>query len=403
MAVAKSPAPKKNTPVPKKKAPPPKETTPYESIPIRVPPEAPEEKTPAPEETPRFILPPNQLPARPVDAATREKYPVLAKYGVHLEKDDFLAQVDRAAILRELWNFNVDHEIPNEILLSNSVSRRLVSVIPRKKHLTEDTAGFVRAATKSGMVENVLDAIVVDDKNAAAALLCHYLATKYTEEYMKPVPMAQEILEKEAKESIRRERRESGITFDEYQRTRWDRRYKALVAYQAEHGHCKPPIREDNGVGKFVSQQRTAYKEKRLSEERIKLLESIGFAWQIKPSPNSDIKFFKAVAAKHHFCNITAREALLLSGYTEEESADRSRMGNVRDKARVFCTKTNMSKQHNEIASVLTQLTDEGGPMAVFGSSPYYHAFVVQRDAKAKATPPDSDTEGDDDMSSGSS
>jgi hypothetical protein len=329
----------------------------------------------------------------------------LAKYGVHLlDKDDFFAEVDRAAIFRELWHFNMDHEIPNEILLNNSVSRRLVGIFPRNtKNGKEDTAGFVRSATKSGMVEDVLDAIVVDDKNAAATLMCHYLAKKYTEEYMKPVPMAQEILEKEAKESIRRERRESGITFDEYQRTRWDRRYKALVAYQAEHGHCKPPIREDNGVGKFVSQQRTAYKEKRLSEERIKLLESIGFAWQIKPSPNSDIKFFKAVAAKHHFCNITAREALLLSGYTEEESADRSRMGNVRDKARVFCTKTNMSKQHNEIASVLTQLTDEGGPMAVFGSSPYYHAFVVQRDAKAKATPPDSDTEGDDDMSSGSS
>jgi hypothetical protein len=392
---ATCPVPKQNTPAPKEKAPVPKETTLY------IPPEAAVEKPPAPPS----LLPPNLLPTRTVDAATRAKYPVLAKHGISLERDDFLAQVDRGAILRELWNFNNDHSIPNEIQYCNSASRRLVSIVPRKANLTEDTANFVRVTAKSGMVENILDAIVVDDKKAAAALLCHYLAKRYTEEYMKPVPMAQVILEKEAKESIRRERRESGIPFDEYQLSRWESRYKALVAYKAEHGHCNAPAREDTGVGKFVSQQRTAYKEKRLSDERITRLEDIGFTWQVGSSPSSDIRFFKAIAAKHYYMeSITAREALLLSGYNEEESRETSRMGNVRDKARLFHTKTDrITKQQKEIASILTQLTREGGPMAVFGSSPFYNAFVVQRNAKAKDICPDSDMEDGDGMSSGSS
>ena len=398
MSVATSPVPEKDTPAPKENAPAPKETTPY------IPPVAPKEKTPASHEPIPYMLPPNLWPTRTADAATMAKYPVLAKYGVSLVKDDFMSEVDRAAIFRELWNFNVDHAIPNEIHYNNSVSRRVVSIMPRKENLKEDTANFVRVTTKSGMVEDILDAIVVDDKNAAAALLCHYLAKKYTEEYMKPVPMAQVILEKEAKESIRRERRESGISFDEYQLARWERRYEALVAYKAEHAHCNAPCREETGVGKFVSQQRTAYKENRLSEERIKRLEDIGFTWQVGSRPSCDIRFFKAIAAKHHFGHITAREALLLSGYTDEESRETSRMGHVRDKARIFHTITaRTTKQQKEIGSIITQLTAEGGPMTVFGSSPYYNAFVVQRNPKAKATSPDSDTEDGDEISSGSS
>jgi hypothetical protein len=95
---------------------------------------------------------------------------------------------------------------------------------------------------------------------------------------------------------------------------------------------------------------------------------------------------------------------LLLSGFTDEESRETTRMGTVRDKARLFPTETTRpSKQQKEIASVLTQLTGEGGPMALFGSSPYYNTFVVQRNPKDNAASPDSDTEDGDEVSSGSS
>jgi hypothetical protein len=396
LPLAIAPAPAKNTPAPKEKAPAPKEAPPF------IPPEAPKEKTPAPQPQETTPSLPNLVTMTTVDPAIMAKYPVLAKYGVPLAKDDFLAKVDRDAICRELWSYNIDHKIPNELTFYNGTVRKLVTIVPRKPHLKDDTANFVRSANKTGMVEDILDAIVVDDKKAAATLLCHYLAKQYPEEYMKPVPIATEVLEKEAKETVRRERRESGISFDDYQLARWESRFKGLVAYQAKHEHCNAPSREETGVGKFVSQQRTAYREKRLSEERIKRLESIGFTWKVGSSPSSDIRFFKAIAAKHHFPQITAREALLLSGYTEEESRGTSKMGNVRDKARLFDTKTAVTKQQKEIAVIITQLTAEGGPMAVFGSSPYYNAFIVQRNPKAKATSPDSDNGQDDyEMSSG--
>lgn len=61
---------------------------------------------------------------------------------------------------------------------------------------------------------------------------------------------------------------------------RWEEKYQALARYVAENGHCKPPLTyaKDN-LGSWVDRQRTMYSKGRLSEERIKKLEAIGFIW----------------------------------------------------------------------------------------------------------------------------
>lgn len=57
---------------------------------------------------------------------------------------------------------------------------------------------------------------------------------------------------------------------------RWDRYFEKLQSYKAEHGHCQVPF-NDTGLGLWVASQRKRSEE--LSQERIDLLDKIGFVW----------------------------------------------------------------------------------------------------------------------------
>ena len=67
----------------------------------------------------------------------------------------------------------------------------------------------------------------------------------------------------------------------------WNDLHRLLVEYEAEHGNCLvPSVYPDNkALGKWVATQRTQYslrnegKHSHLTEERIKLLEDLGFVW----------------------------------------------------------------------------------------------------------------------------
>ena len=56
-----------------------------------------------------------------------------------------------------------------------------------------------------------------------------------------------------------------------------------LVAYEAIHGHTNVPQNdnENKKLGKWVMNQRSAKKKKKLSKERVKLLNEIGFNWDL--------------------------------------------------------------------------------------------------------------------------
>ena len=63
----------------------------------------------------------------------------------------------------------------------------------------------------------------------------------------------------------------------------WRTQFVALVDYLVEHGNCNVPLKQGS-LGSWVNDQRQSYKIGRMSQfqYRIKYLESIGFAWELK-------------------------------------------------------------------------------------------------------------------------
>jgi len=71
--------------------------------------------------------------------------------------------------------------------------------------------------------------------------------------------------------------------------SKWEERYNELVEFKKVHGHCNVPTKskENQKLGYWVGWQRGGYrrykagKENQLSEERIKLLEDVGFCFNV--------------------------------------------------------------------------------------------------------------------------
>ena len=55
----------------------------------------------------------------------------------------------------------------------------------------------------------------------------------------------------------------------------------AEKAFKEEHGHASPP-QSHPSLGNWCIHRRQEYKKSKLSKERIKLLESIGFKWNVE-------------------------------------------------------------------------------------------------------------------------
>ncbi|WP_080121412.1 DEAD/DEAH box helicase [Chlamydia suis] len=63
----------------------------------------------------------------------------------------------------------------------------------------------------------------------------------------------------------------------------WEENFLELQRFQEEHGHCKVPsgYPQNPQLAVWVSTQRYAFKEGKLSEDKIARLEEIGFVWDI--------------------------------------------------------------------------------------------------------------------------
>ena len=59
----------------------------------------------------------------------------------------------------------------------------------------------------------------------------------------------------------------------------WGERYKELVKFKVSQGHLDVPSNHPSGLGTWVSNQRVLKKKEKLSLERIRRLEDIGFVW----------------------------------------------------------------------------------------------------------------------------
>jgi len=65
----------------------------------------------------------------------------------------------------------------------------------------------------------------------------------------------------------------------------WDLRYQELLAFKQQYGHCKVPYNypDNKQLGVWVSTQRQKRKQNKLTQERERLLEEIGFLWSASP------------------------------------------------------------------------------------------------------------------------
>jgi hypothetical protein len=63
---------------------------------------------------------------------------------------------------------------------------------------------------------------------------------------------------------------------------RWERRFEQLLSFQQRFGHCQVPMhwREDPAFGHWVDNQRAFRKAGKLSSERVRRLDEIGFQWR---------------------------------------------------------------------------------------------------------------------------
>ena len=59
----------------------------------------------------------------------------------------------------------------------------------------------------------------------------------------------------------------------------WLRRLKELAAFKKKHGHCSVPSRESSNLSQWAGRQRVAKRTGKLSAERVRRLDELGFPW----------------------------------------------------------------------------------------------------------------------------
>ena len=120
----------------------------------------------------------------------------------------------------------------------------------------------------------------------------------------------------------------------------WSMRFGELKRYKARHGDCN--VRRSQGkLGKWTHNQRTAFRDDTLAQDRIDRLNSIGFDWAPKKSEIErlrykvggrvnnlwDVRFreLKQYRAKHGDCNVnTQKQGKLGKWVTTQRAAYRA-------------------------------------------------------------------------------
>ena len=104
----------------------------------------------------------------------------------------------------------------------------------------------------------------------------------------------------------RRERLEQlGVVWDTKEERRWRQRFDELVEYKRTHGHCRVPPDRASPFSTWVVYQRQSRRRGDLSEERIALLDSVGYEWsphQLRWDQQCDE--LEAFRNDHGHCNV---------------------------------------------------------------------------------------------------
>ena len=72
-----------------------------------------------------------------------------------------------------------------------------------------------------------------------------------------------------------------GFKWDPHE-AQWEEKYHELADYKKKHGDCNAPFNcsENPQLGRWVSNQRKLYRKGKLSQDRVKRLEKLGFVWE---------------------------------------------------------------------------------------------------------------------------
>lgn len=106
--------------------------------------------------------------------------------------------------------------------------------------------------------------------------------------------------------------------------SRWHARYRELAGFQESHGHCNTPQKDERFklLSEWCSTQRRSYKNKKLTDQRRRLLEKIGFQWHLYDATweqkYSELKEFEQ---EYGHCRVPAgcKENLALSFWCSDQ------------------------------------------------------------------------------------
>ncbi len=112
---------------------------------------------------------------------------------------------------------------------------------------------------------------------------------------------------------------EIGFIWD-VRESRWDEMFRQLCTYKETHGHLNIPT-SSTGLGSWVHIQRRAKRNGKLSEEKTRRLDEVGFAWDFIDSGWEE-KYNELVAYRDKYGNINVPASL--SGLRNWISAQRS-------------------------------------------------------------------------------
>ena len=103
-------------------------------------------------------------------------------------------------------------------------------------------------------------------------------------------------------------------------RKSWEGRYQELIEFKNTYGHCRVPTQDDSFIklSSWVQHQRAEKKKKdnekksRLSDEREKLLNEIGFVWNIQSETwNKRLNELKQFKAEHGHVRVHTKQGKL--------------------------------------------------------------------------------------------
>ena len=129
----------------------------------------------------------------------------------------------------------------------------------------------------------------------------------------------------------------------------WIEMYQRLITYKKQHKSTSVPkcYKEDQNLGRWVDNQRSIYKSKKLSVERINYLESIGFVWKFHnrgpPIPWIEMYERLVIYKQHH------QSTLVPQTYKED-----ARLGRWVATQRVAYNKDELSEKRMELLNSIS-------------------------------------------------